>query len=47
VLERGFAVAQGENGRVLRSVEDFPAGLAFGLRLADGMVLARVEGHDA
>jgi exodeoxyribonuclease VII large subunit len=43
VLERGYAVAQDDNGRVLRGVEDFRAGLAFRLRLADGQVSARVE----
>jgi exodeoxyribonuclease VII large subunit len=43
VLERGYAVAQDEDGRVLRAVEDFSAGLAFRLRLANGQVRARVE----
>lgn len=46
VLERGYAVAQDDEGRVLRVVEDFSAGLAFRLRLADGQVRARVEQED-
>jgi exodeoxyribonuclease VII large subunit len=47
VLERGYAVAQNDEGRVLRAVEDFPAGLAFRLRLANGRVQARVEQGDS
>jgi exodeoxyribonuclease VII large subunit len=47
VLERGYAVAQDGEGRVLRAVGDFPAGLAFRLRLANGQVEARVEQGDS
>lgn len=44
VLERGFAVAQGEEGRVLRRVGDFPAGTRYQLRVADGTVRSVAEG---
>lgn len=44
VLERGYAVARAEDGRVLRRVDDFPAGRTFTLRLADGSVGARATG---
>ncbi|HEX9165927.1 MAG TPA: exodeoxyribonuclease VII large subunit [Gemmatimonadales bacterium] len=44
VLGRGYAVPQDEAGRVLRRMGDFPAGLPFRLRVADGVVGARVEG---
>jgi exodeoxyribonuclease VII large subunit len=43
VLERGYAVAQGPDGRVLARQADFIAGQPFRLRLADGRVDARVE----
>jgi exodeoxyribonuclease VII large subunit len=43
VLDRGFAVARNAEGRVLRRVEDFPAGQAFRLRVTDGEVNARSE----
>jgi len=43
VLERGYAVARDAGGRVLRRVADFPPGLAFRLRVADGDVPARAE----
>lgn len=43
VLERGYAVALGEGGRVLSRAAQFPAGLPFRLRVADGEVGARVE----
>ena len=43
VLDRGFAVARDESGRVLRHIEDFPAGRAFRLRVTDGEVNARSE----
>ena len=39
-LRRGYSVARAEDGRVLRSVQDFPAGSRFGLRVADGEVAA-------
>jgi exodeoxyribonuclease VII large subunit len=44
VLERGYAVARDENGRVLRRVGDFPPGRPFHLRVQDGEIPARVEG---
>ena len=43
VLERGYSVARGTGGRVLRRMSDFPPGLAFQLRVVDGEVNARVE----
>lgn len=43
VLERGFAVAQDADGRVLRHRTDFPPGRAFRLRVTDGEVRARAE----
>jgi exodeoxyribonuclease VII large subunit len=43
VLERGYAVARDEGGRVLRRVADLPPGLRFRLRVADGEVPARAE----
>jgi exodeoxyribonuclease VII large subunit len=43
VLDRGYAVAREEGGRVLRRVADFPAGRAFRLRVTDGEVPARAE----
>lgn len=43
VLERGFAVAQDSEGRVLRRRTDFPPGRAFRLRVSDGEVNARSE----
>ena len=43
VLDRGYAVARDEGGRVLRRVADFPAGRAFHLRVTDGDVAARAE----
>ncbi|MDH4132294.1 MAG: exodeoxyribonuclease VII large subunit [Gemmatimonadota bacterium] len=44
VLERGYSVARGADGRVLRRVSDFPPGAAFRLRVTDGEVHSRVEG---
>ena len=44
VLARGYSVARSDDGRVLRRVEDFPAGKAFTLRVSDGEVPARAEG---
>jgi exodeoxyribonuclease VII large subunit len=38
VLERGYSVATGANGRVLRQVSDFPDGSAIRLRVSDGEV---------
>ncbi len=43
VLARGYAVARGEDGRVLKRVVQLPPGLAFRLRVTDGEVGARVE----
>jgi exodeoxyribonuclease VII large subunit len=43
VLGRGYAVAVGENGQVLKRRADFIAGSLFDLRVADGDVTARVE----
>ena len=43
VLDRGFAVARDEDGKVLRRVADFPPGRAFHLRVTDGEVNARSE----
>ncbi len=43
VLERGYAVPRGPDGRVLRRRADFPPGAPFTLRVADGDVAARTE----
>ncbi len=43
VLERGYAVAQGADGRVLSRTADFTGGDPFRLRLWDGRIAARVE----
>ncbi len=43
VLGRGYAVARAEDGQVLRTVGDLPAGRAFRLRVTDGEVPARSE----
>jgi exodeoxyribonuclease VII large subunit len=42
ILERGYSLARDTRGRVLRRVVQFPAGLAFRLRVSDGEVTARV-----
>ena len=44
VLDRGYSVARDGEGRVLRRKDQFTAGLAFGLRVSDGDVRARVDG---
>jgi exodeoxyribonuclease VII large subunit len=44
VLERGYAVARTDEGRVLRTVEDFPEGSTFNLRVVDGTVRAEALG---
>ena len=44
VLARGYAVAQDEAGRTLSSVDDFPPGREFALRVRDGSIRATV-GH--
>jgi exodeoxyribonuclease VII large subunit len=41
VLARGYAVARGADGHVLRRVEQFPPGRAFRLRVTDGEIAAR------
>ena len=43
VLGRGYAVARGLDGQVLRQKADFVTDLPFQLRVADGEVRARVE----
>ncbi|HSG82306.1 MAG TPA: exodeoxyribonuclease VII large subunit, partial [Gemmatimonadota bacterium] len=43
VLKRGYSVALGGDGQLLRSVESFQPGARFTLRLKDGRVVARVE----
>ncbi len=43
VLDRGYAVPSGADGRILRRAAEFHAGLPFTLRVADGRVAARVE----
>lgn len=47
-LERGYAVALGEDGRLLRRTEDFETGSTIRLRVVDGQVVCTVEGtkHD-
>ena len=47
VLERGFAIPVTGEGAVLRGRAAFRAGQRFGLRLADGVVPARVEEEEA
>jgi len=42
ILGRGYSLARDARGRVLRRVTQFPAGLAFRLRVSDGEVSARV-----
>jgi exodeoxyribonuclease VII large subunit len=43
-LDRGYAIAQGPDGHVLRSAADAPQGTAFRLTLAEGVVAASSEG---
>jgi exodeoxyribonuclease VII large subunit len=43
VLERGYAVARGPEGRVLRRRADFVPGSDFSLRVADGVVPSQVR----
>ncbi len=43
VLDRGYAVARDDAGRVLKTVADFPAGRKFRLRVTDGDVRAQSE----
>ncbi len=44
ILERGYSVARGESGTLLRRVADFPAGRDFVLRVADGSVRCTSDG---
>ncbi len=43
VLNRGYALAEDENKRLLRSVRDVRTGATVRLRLADGRMQCRVE----
>jgi len=43
-LARGYSVPLGPDGRLLRTVRDFPPGLDFRLRIADGYVPSVVNG---
>ncbi len=43
-LQRGYSVARTTDGRVLRTVADFPPGLKFQLRVTDGTVKAHADG---
>lgn len=43
-LQRGYSVARTPDGRVLRRLDDFPAGTAFELRVTDGTVAAESLG---
>ena len=42
ILERGYALARDEQGRVLKRVAQFTPALPFRLRVTDGTVGARV-----
>jgi exodeoxyribonuclease VII large subunit len=44
ILERGYSVARAKDGRVLRTVEDFPPGSSFKLRVVDGSVVCESLG---
>jgi exodeoxyribonuclease VII large subunit len=43
-LDRGYAIAQGLDGHVLRSAPDAPAGTGFTLTLATGRIAAHSDG---
>jgi len=45
-LRRGYAVPLDEDGRVLRTVDAFPEGRSFLLRVVDGRVTCAVEGAE-
>jgi exodeoxyribonuclease VII large subunit len=47
VLERGYAVARDDDGRVLKRIAEFPPGRRFRLTVSDGDVGARAEGRPA
>lgn len=44
ILERGYAMARTEDGRVVRRVEELPAGRTFQLRVMDGTVACASTG---
>ncbi len=44
ILERGYSVARGDDGRVLGRVEDFSPGRSFNLRVVDGSVACEARG---
>lgn len=46
VLQRGFAVARDDRGKVLKTVRDFTEGNDFRLTVTDGDVRARVAGEE-
>lgn len=46
VLQRGFAVARDDTGKVLKTVRDFTKGNDFRLTVTDGDVRARVAGEE-
>jgi exodeoxyribonuclease VII large subunit len=46
VLGRGYAVALGEGGHVLRRTADLPPGTPFSLRVTDGRVDCRTTGEE-
>ena len=46
VLQRGFAVARDDTGKVLKTVRDFTVGNDFRLTVTDGDVRARVAGEE-
>ncbi len=43
VLQRGYAIAQDEDGNLLRDAQTVPVGSRVGVRLAKGRLLSRVE----
>jgi len=45
-LDRGFAVATDDEGRILRGIDDFAEGGEFHLRVADGRLRARTEAKE-
>ncbi len=46
VLQRGFAVARDDRGKVLKTIRDFTVGKDFRLTVTDGDVPARVAGEE-
>lgn len=45
ILSRGYSIALGSNGNAIKRVEDAPLGSSIQVRLHDGTLTARVEGH--